>query len=414
MVRRSAVTSWILYDMANTVFSFSIVSLFFPLYLQDEFGLPDSAFAIANSAAIAVMLFISPALGALSDRARRRIPFLIGSTMACVMATFPLGFVAWPVAVVLFGVANIGFLSGLIFYDALLPVVSNASNRGRIGAIGVAIGYLGSLAGLGIGRWILAGDETRDAWVFVAAAGLFLVLALPSFFLIREKRSNEPRPALREVLQITRSSFVGVGRLLSGKEEPRIGRFLLARVFYSDAVNTMILFMGIYVKGELGMTDGQISLVLLSGILGAAAIAPLWGMAVDRFGAVATLRVVLVCWLIGLTAAIGIPLAGAPAYWFFPTAAFLGASLGGTWSADRPLMIRLAPPERIGEFYGYYGMVGRFSAIAGPLAWALIVDGLGWGRQAAVATLMVFVIFALFILRKLRTDGPASSTAPAA
>ena len=34
-------------------------------------------------------------------------------------------------------------------------------------------------------------------------------------------------------------------------------------------------------------------------------------------------------------------------------------------------MLRLTPPDRIGEFYGLYGMVGRFSAITGPGLWAL-------------------------------------------
>jgi MFS transporter, UMF1 family len=412
---RASTTSWVLYDMANTVFSFSIVSLFFPLYLKDHFGLPDSAFAIGNSAAIAVMLLLSPALGALSDKARRRVPFLVGSTLACVLAPFPLGFVPWPVALVLFAIANIGFLSGLIFYDALLPVVSTAANRGRIGAIGVAIGYLGSLVGLGLGRTILSGDESRDAWVFVTASLLFLLLATPAFFWIREPaRAAQPLRA-REVIQTTRASFRGVRRLLAGRDEPRIGRFLLSRVFYSDAVNTMILFMGIYVTGELGMTAGESSLVLLSGILGAASAAPMWGMLVDSLGAIRTLRIVLLCWLVGLAVVVAVPILGLASTWFFPTAAFLGACLGGTWSADRPLMVQLAPPERIGEYYGYYGMVGRFSAIAGPLIWALVVDVLRLGRPAAVATLMVFVLVALYVLRGLDAGivDPPPAPAPA-
>jgi UMF1 family MFS transporter len=35
-------------------------------------------------------------------------------------------------------------------------------------------------------------------------------------------------------------------------------------------------------------------------------------------------------------------------------------------------MLRLTPPDRIGEFYGLSGMVGRFSAIIGPVIWAAV------------------------------------------
>jgi len=52
-------------------------------------------------------------------------------------------------------------------------------------------------------------------------------------------------------------------------------------------------------------------------------------------------------------------------------AGIAGFALGGVWSADRPYMLRLTPPDRIGEFYGLYGMVGRFSAITGPGIWAV-------------------------------------------
>jgi UMF1 family MFS transporter len=80
-------------------------------------------------------------------------------------------------------------------------------------------------------------------------------------------------------------------------------------------------------------------------------------------------------------------------------ASLAGIALGGTWTADRPYMLRLTPPDKIGEFYGLYGMVGRFAAITGPLLWALIVDELGWGRPAAIVSLLVGVLISFVILR---------------
>jgi UMF1 family MFS transporter len=85
--------------------------------------------------------------------------------------------------------------------------------------------------------------------------------------------------------------------------------------------------------------------------------------------------------------------------------ALAGLGLGGTWVADRPFMLRLTPPARVGEFYGLYGMVGRFSAIIGPFVWALVVDTLGLGRPAAIATLLVGIIISYFILKPV-SDAP--------
>ena len=76
-------------------------------------------------------------------------------------------------------------------------------------------------------------------------------------------------------------------------------------------------------------------------------------------------------------------------------------------------MLRLAPPDRIGEFYGLYGMVGRFSAVSGPILWgAVMYVSLRWldlpvltGQSLAILTLLLMVFASMVILRKV-TDTP--------
>jgi UMF1 family MFS transporter len=76
-------------------------------------------------------------------------------------------------------------------------------------------------------------------------------------------------------------------------------------------------------------------------------------------------------------------------------------------------MLRLTPPDRVGEFYGLYGMVGRFSAIIGPVIWAIVAkltieNGLlqpAQGQGVGVLVLMLLVIIAYLILRTV-TDEP--------
>ena len=124
-----------------------------------------------------------------------------------------------------------------------------------------------------------------------------------------------------------------------------------------------------------------------------------WGRVVDRLGPKRTLSRVLGCWAVTLGTAALIPVAGLPPLLFFGVAALAGVSLGGTWAADRPYMLVLSPPAKVGEFYGLYSMIGRFSAVVGPLLWAYVAEDLALGRPASVAVLFLMVVVAWVILR---------------
>jgi UMF1 family MFS transporter len=94
-----------------------------------------------------------------------------------------------------------------------------------------------------------------------------------------------------------------------------------------------------------------------------------------------------------------IPWLGLPRVLFWGIAALAGIALGGTWASDRPLMLVLSPPAKVGEFYGLYSMIGRFAAVIGPLVWAFVAEDLGLGRPASVLVLAAMVVVAHLILR---------------
>ena len=153
--RLLSVSSWVLYDLANTMFSMNIVSLFFSLWIVNDMGGKDSDYGLANSFSMFVVFLVAPFLGALSDQTPRRMPFLIATTLVCCLATFLLGITGVFIALLIFIVANVFYQSGLIFYDALLPEVSTPENRGRVGGIGVGVGYMGSFIGVLMGLVVL-------------------------------------------------------------------------------------------------------------------------------------------------------------------------------------------------------------------------------------------------------------------
>ena len=394
---------WVLYDLANTIFSLNIVSLYFSLWVVDDMGGRDGAYLLTNSLSMAIIFLTAPFLGALSDQVPRRMPFLIFSTLVCCAFTMLLGTGGLAASLVFFVVANVAFQAGLIFYDALLPSVSDEANRGRIGGIGVGVGYAGSLIGLVIGLITLELlDGTKPA-VFRLTAVAFLLFALPCFLFVNERKRPVGQGFGRDTFAVAWDELKGTARRVRGYRG--LPRFLVGRIFYADAANTLIATLGIYATKEIGFSDAEVQAVLLAGIVGAIPGGILWGRAVDHIGPKRTLSYVLGLWVIVMGATAAIAYLDLPKSSFWMVAPLAGIALGGTWAADRPFMLRLSPPRYLGQFYGLYAMVGRFAAIIGPLLWTLIVDGIGWGRPAAVLSLMVLVVVAWLVIRPV-DDGP--------
>lgn len=394
LFRSKPILSWALYDLANTIFSMNIVSYFLSVWVIDVMGGTDTVWARVNSASMLAMLVTAPFLGAASDRYGQRLPFLGVSTAICVGLTALLGIPGLIGTIVLYGFANYAFQAGLVFYDSLLPVVSTRENRGRVSGFGVALGYVGSFIGVGLGTLLLT--EMDYVAVFRMTAALFLLFSIPIFVFVKEpapkarQREKHPfRAAIRQVVTTVRHV----------RKYRGLGRFLIGRAFYTDAANTLIIFLGVYTVQEIGYSETVSPILLMVGIAAAVVGGFLWGPVVDRLGPKRTLELVLATWIATLLSAALIPVLGLPRVLFWGVGAAAGIALGGTWSADRPLMLTLAPPARIGEFYGLYSMVGRFAAVVGPLLWAFVAEDLGLGRPASVGVLALMVVVAWLILR---------------
>lgn len=393
--------SWMLYDLANTVFSFMIITLYFPRWVVDNGG-NDAIYGNVISLSMLLMFVTAPVLGALSDMARRRMPFLVTSTLLCIVSTALMGQGGlWP-SLFFFAVANYFFQAGLIFYDALLPVVSTEENRGRVSGIGVGVGYIGSFLGLGVGSALLAGGAPMER-VFQAIALIFLVFAIPCFLLVRERPRLDAQPLTLDAVKDAFGSVAGTLRRV--KDYPGLGRFLLGRVFYTDVANTLIPFMGIYVTEELNFTEGQFTTLVGISIAAAVIGGLIWGVVVDRLGPKRTLDIVLFSWMGTLLLAVAIPFMELPYSLFYLVGALAGINLGGTWASDRTLMLRLSPPRYLGQFYGLYAMVGRFGQIIGPFMWGFVAVTMGLGRAAALFSLFILIVIAWAILRAV-SDQP--------
>ena len=135
---RLAAFSWILYDFSNTIFSVTVLSFFFPFWVEAQVGSGGflSGPGLVNSATAVSTLCVvltAPVPGAIADLRQQRVPYLIVLTVVSVGMTAALDLAGGVVVgLALFVAADLSYQSALVFYNALLPLVSAGRGAGRI------------------------------------------------------------------------------------------------------------------------------------------------------------------------------------------------------------------------------------------------------------------------------------------
>ncbi|MEI7553926.1 MFS transporter [Candidatus Chlorohelix sp.] len=413
-----ATWSWATYDLANTIYSASIISIYFPAWVKNELKIEDIWYALPMSISMLIVGIFSPLLGALSDRGGNRMKWLGGATILSIGALFLMGVapalgagvaVSLGSGILFFIIANVGYQSALMFYDSLLPSVSSISNWGKVSGLGVGLGYFGGIIGfLGVGylgdmlygTGALSGDNPKNSYSFFIAAVLYLLFSIPCFIFVREKHYKVEHKATK--LTFTSTITQTLRTLKQSMLYPGLFVFLVANFFYSDALNTVITAMGIYSTEVIGFSPSQRNGFLAFATIFAVVGSIIFGFLSDKIGSKQALNISLSIWVVVLIIAIATP----PRDFFFWIGGPLaGIALGSTWVSARTLMIELTPPERLGEFMGLYNLTGKFAAVLGPALWGSTlllfnpndpkVGNLGY--QLAVGTLLAVVIIGFII-----------------
>jgi UMF1 family MFS transporter len=394
------VIGWILYDFANTIFSFVVVTRYYNDWIIEERGQPDIYVGLMVAAVSVALVFTLPLLGVLADRIGHK-PILIAFTLLCVTATGLLGVIdSVLMALIVAGIATFAFNTSDSQYHPLLSVVAPEPRRARVSGIGVAVGVLGGLTALFVIGAIASDGHAQRA--FLPAAGLFFVCALPLFVLVRERRRSPEelaaRPPARPFKQL-------VATLRRARGAPH-GRLLLARFFYVDAIATVLAFLTVYAR-RTGDFDGD-SIDLLLAISSVIAIVGAigGGLLAERIG---PKRVVLGVLVMAIAALVAAAVTGSSALLWI-VGPVIGIVYGALSAVDRVFLLRLVPPERRGEDFGLYAMVGKLSSGFGPLLlWGgtilLLHDVLGLSKfdasRGAVLLLAGAALLGFLILRPL-------------
>jgi len=400
---KRAIASWALYDFANTIFSMNVISLYFALWVTVDQGGHDILYGAALSGSMFAVAISVPIFGVISDQTgRRRLPLTL-LTIFSVVATSLIGQInqLWA-GLTLFIIANYCYQSALVFYNGMLPNVARQTNVGMISGYGVALGYMGSIAGLILVKPFVE-DGGRLA-AFFPTAILFLIFSIPCFMFVKDPN---PRPFHIDIGK----AFSSLKRtILDAAHYHVLLKFIGIHFLILDVVNTVITFMSVYANKVIGFDDMQITNFLILSTVFAMFGSWIIGWLVKCKGAVFSYLTVLWLWLTALTFII----VSSGEMLFWAAGPLAGMGMGGVWVVSRTIIIELAPPGKIGEFFGIYGLAGKMAAIVGPLLWGTIVwvlqDTQTLKYRAAVGSLLLITIATIILFNKLRKHIPGHRT----
>lgn len=407
---RPELRAWALYDWADSAYVTTIITVLFPIYFGRvaAVGLePEEAtarFALGSSVALGLVAVLSPVLGALGDRAgilKRLLGCFLGLGVASSAALGLVGRGQWLLALVLFGLGNVGMAGSLVFYDALLRHIARDEELDRVSAGGYALGYLGGGVLLAVHMlWV-----TRPGWfglpdaeaafrlAFVSVAVWWLGFSLPLFLRIEEPRPSSltglpPEVSFRAAFAQLRETF---GELRRYRQALLL---LLAYLLYSDGIGTIIRMAALY-GTELGIGPGAlVAAILVTQAVGIPATL-FFGKVATRIGPKAALMVTL-----GVYA--GVSVLGyfmRTAAHYFMLALLVGVVQGGSQALSRSLFARLVPRHKVTQFFGFFSVFEKMTAILGPAVFAATARLTGSSRTAILSLILFFVVGAAVLSR---------------
>lgn len=390
-----AIFSWALYDFANTFFAMNVVSLYFALWVTVDKGGKDIFYSLAIASSMFFMILFLPPLGIISDRIGKRMPFLIYSTLLCIIFTGILGTISpLIIGLLIFSMANFFYQLASVFYNSLLTQISPPDEIGRVSGYGVSLSYLGTISALVLVRPFVLRSGNQAA--FIPTALYFLLFSLPCFLFVRER----PHQITSKIgpLKPIRGLKDTVGDL---KRIPHLFNFLLASFLSLNAINTVLIFMGVYAKKVIGFLDVELNNFFILSSVFAIFGSVLSGFISDRIGPKRTMSLVLFFW--ALTLSIAILSFEKGVFWIVGPMG--GISLGATWTVSRALAIRIIPKSRLAEFFGVYGITGKISSLLGPIIWGAIIlflEPIGLLRyRFAIGCLLAFIILGYLFLERI-------------
>jgi MFS transporter, UMF1 family len=441
---RSAVISWIFFDWAAqpyfTLITTFVFAPYFATHVAADPASGQSLWGFATAAAGLMIALLSPVLGAIADASGRRKPWIAAFGAMLVIGASLMWFGrpgepgVIPPLLLAYAVATVGVEFATVFNNAMMPTLVPPDRIGSLSGTGWATGYVGGILSLILVLGFLAAnpDTGRTLFGFTPLFGLdpvthqgdritgpltgiwFIIFVLPMFLLTPDYPARRPvREALRLGLADLRRT------LLELPKQKSLAAFLLANMIYTDGLVSLFAFGGIYAAGTFGWNTIQIGsfgiILAIAGTFGAW----LGGKLDDRLG---PKRVISASMMILLFAIVAILLVDKETIFFIKVAApapggalfassaeraylllgcLIGAAGGPLQAASRTLLIRMAPKDRIAQYFGLFALTGKVTSFVGPLLIGAIT-AVTASQKAGMAVLVLFFVAGLALLARVR------------
>jgi UMF1 family MFS transporter len=441
---RSAVISWIFFDWAAqpyfTLITTFVFAPYFATHVATDPASGQALWGFATAAAGIAIALLSPVLGAIADATGRRKPWIAAFGAMLVIGASLMWFgrpgdeAGIPALLIAYCLATIGVEFATVFNNAMMPTLVPPDRIGRLSGTGWATGYIGGILSLILVLGFLAANPETGRTLFglTPLFGLdpvshqgdrisgpltgvwFIIFVLPMFLLTPDYPArNRLRAALRTGLSELKQTLTELPKQKS------LAAFLLANMIYTDGLVSLFAFGGIYAAGTFGWNTIEIGtfgiILAIAGTFGGW----LGGKLDDTIG---PKRVIAGSITILLAAIVAILLVNKDSVLFvsvappvpggtlFASAAeraylILGCCIGAVGAplqaASRSLLIRMAPRDRVAQYFGLFALTGKVTSFIGPLFIGIVTAATA-SQKSGMATLVLFFVTGLALLARVK------------
>lgn len=381
--------AWYLYDFGNSAYAAVVLLAIYSAYFQGEVvGGPEGSRLWGYAVGIA-MLFVAitaPILGTIADFSGAKKRFLLIYTTICCVFTAALFFVGTGdvfMGMFLFIVAEIGYRSSQVFYNALLPEIASGEDIGRVSGNGWAIGSAGGIICLVIilALITMVGGNFVIRLSFFITAIYFAASAAPLFLWLRERAEPQALPEGENYISL---AFRRLGRTIRAVRQYReFLKFMVAFLIYNDGIIMALDFAAILGAVLYGMEQEQLIIFMIIVQVTSVIGAYVFGVMTDRISAKRSLVISLVLmiaavvWMFFNDALAGTLYKDSLTGFFF-IGALAGFALTGVQSVSRTSVGMFTPHGKSAEFYGFFAIAGRTSSFIGPAVYGVLAAELAY------------------------------------
>ena len=394
-----------LYDLANSAYTMIIITFVTSAYFANQIvGNPQLGAAYwqwtAGLCGIVIAL-TGPFIGALADKKPKgKINFLQIFTLLCILTTCLFWF-SKPnpnyilFTLIIFFISNYCYEVGTIFYNSLLKKCSDENNIGKTSGFAFALGYIGSIPILLLVLYFFILPETipfgldknnfeHIRFIPLIVAFWFFIFSLPMINYFKNKISyeenNDTTPVAKKIIEIIwQNKFTSVGK------------FLLARMIYSDALIVLIAGGGVYASGVFNFSSSDLLKLAIAGNIVAFVGVLIGGYLNDKFS---SKTIILSCIAVLTCTVVYGSLIAQTKSEFFYNVMVISFFIGSIQSASRVMMTKLLSKTDLGKGFGLFSFSGRVTAFAGPL----MVGTLTYLYSQRIGFLSVSIFFILGFL----------------